>query len=137
MASNPAQATTPFGGGPDLDRLSGPGLRAFLKLGEACGLSIEEQRLLLGGISKSTYHRWKKDRDATLSIDQLERISHLLGIYKSLQILLPASADEWPRRPNSNPLFGGRPAIDLMVHGGMTGLSTVRAFLDGQCGGWA
>lgn len=127
----------PLGGGPDLERLSGPGLRAFFKLCEAWGLTTDEQRMLLGGISKSTYHRWKKDRDALLSIDQLERISHLLGIYKSLQILLPASADGWVRRPNTNPLFGGQPAIQVMVQGGISGLKMVRAFLDAQRGGWA
>jgi hypothetical protein len=128
---------SPFGGGPDLERLSGPGIRAFFNLGEAWGLSIDEQRLLLGGISKSTFHRWKKDRDALLSLDQLERVSHLLGIHKSLQILLPASADGWVKRPNANPLFGGQPALTMMVQGGITGLKTVRAFLDAQRGGWA
>ena len=125
------------GGGPDLERLSGPGIRAFFKMGELWGLSTEEQRLLLGGISKSTYHRWKKDQDATLSIDQLERISHLLGIYKNLQILLPASANDWVRRPNTHPLFGGEPALTVMVQGGISGLKMVRAYLDAQRGGWA
>jgi uncharacterized protein (DUF2384 family) len=126
-----------LGDAPDLERLSGPGIRAFFKLGEAWGLTVDEQRQLLGGISKSTYHRWKKERDALLSIDQLERISHLLGIYKSLQILLPASADTWVRSPNANPLFRGRPAIQVMVQGGISALKAVRAHLDAQRGGWA
>lgn len=137
MAAATLPEFSPFGGGVDLDRLSGPGIRAFLKLGEAWKLTIEEQCLLLGGISKSTFHRWKKDQDALLSLDQLERVSHLLGIYKSLQILVPASAHDWVRLPNTNPLFGGKPALNVMVNGGMTGLRAVRAFLDAQCGGWA
>ena len=127
----------PGKGLPDAERLSGPGIRAFFNLGEAWALSTEEQMLLLGGISKSTYHRWKRDRDALLSIDQLERVSHLLGIYKNLQILLPTTGDGWVRLPNSNPLFGGAPPIQLMVRGGITGLRAVRAFLDAQRGGWA
>ena len=38
----------PFGEGPDLSRLSGPGLRAFLNLAEVWGLTLDEQRALLG-----------------------------------------------------------------------------------------
>ena len=137
MVVSAIQYLNTLGGGADLERLSGPGIRAFLRIGEVRGLTIEEQCKLLGGISKSTFHRWKKDRDAVLSIDQLERVSHLLGIYKSLQILLPASADGWVRRPNTNPLFEGKPAIQVMVQGGMNGLRMVRSFLDAQRGGWA
>ena len=127
----------PLRGGVDLDRLSGPAIRAFLNLAEAWGLSIEEQRSLLGGVPKSTFHRWKRDRDALLTVDQLERISHMLGIHKSLQILLPTTGNQWVRRPNTNSLFGGRPALDLMIEGGITWLHRVRLFLDAQRGGWA
>ena len=123
--------------GADLERLSGPGVRAFFNLGDAWKLSIEEQMGLLGGVSKSTLQRWKRDRDATLTLDQLERISHLLGIHKSLQILLPTTGNSWVRRPNSNSLFGGRPPLQLMVAGGITWLHQVRVFLDSQRGGWA
>lgn len=137
MGVNPTRQPNAMGGGPDLERLSGPGIRAFFKLCALWGLSTEEQCLLLGGVSKSTYHRWKKDQNATLSIDQLERISHLLGIFKSLQILLPTSGNDWVRHPNTNPLFGGQPAIQVMVQGGISGLKRVRSFLDAQRGGWA
>jgi hypothetical protein len=41
--------SVPFDGGPDLPRLSGPGLRAFLNLAEVWALTLEEQRALLGG----------------------------------------------------------------------------------------
>ena len=124
-------------GPPDLERLSGPGIRAFFKIAELWGLSGAEQQALLGGISRSTLQRWKREQDAALSVDQLERISYLLGIYKNLQILLPATCHEWVRRPNTDPHFGGRSAIEVMVSGGMTALREVRAYLDAQCGGWA
>ena len=135
-ASNQLHAT-PDHSQSERDRLSGPGIRAFFNLGEAWDLSTEDQRRLLGGISRSTYHRWKRDRDAMLSLDQLERISHLLGIYKSLQILLPTTADGWVKRPNSHPLFGGRPPLERMMTGGITSLREVRLHLDAQRGGWA
>jgi hypothetical protein len=125
-----------LGAGPDLERLSGPGIRAFFNLAKAWELPIEAQRLLLGGIGKSTLHRWKRDQDAQLGLDQLERISHLLGIHKSLQILLPTSANTWVTRPNQNALFQGHPPLLLMVQGGIEGLRRVRQFLDAQRGGW-
>ena len=49
---------------------------------------------------------------ATLPFDMLLRISLLLGIYKDLHILYPEAdlADRWIHLPNSNSIFGGRPA---------------------------
>lgn len=127
----------PSGGRIDLERLSGPAIRAFLNLAEAWQLSIHEQRSLLGGVSRSTFMRWKSERDAKLSLDQLERVSHLLGIYKSLQVLLPSTANQWVRLPNEHPIFGGRPALTLLLEGGITALHRVRLHLDAQRGGWA
>jgi hypothetical protein len=116
----------------DLARLSGPGLRAFFNLGDAWGLSCQEQMDLLGGVSKSTLRRWQRGRVPVLNLDRLERISHLLGIHKSLRILLPTSGSSWVRRPNSSPMFGGRPPLQLMMAGGITWLHRVRIYLDGQ-----
>ena len=66
------------------------------------------------------------------------RISLLLGIYKDLHILYPDRdlADGWLHLPNSNPLFGGRPALALMTEGGIDGLYQVRRLLDGRRGAW-
>jgi antitoxin Xre/MbcA/ParS-like protein len=38
--------------------------------------------------------------------------------------------------PNSNPLFGGKPALTLMTDGGIDGLFRVRRLLDSRRGGW-
>ena len=119
----------------DLERLSGPAIRAFFKIAERWGVAGAEQQALLGGISRSTLKRWKGEQDALLTVDQLERISHLLGIHKNLQVLLPTTADGWVKRPNSAPLFGGRTALELMVAGGITAQREVRVYLDGQMGG--
>ncbi len=119
-------------------RLSGPAIRAFFRIGEAWGLSVEEQMDLLGLESRSTYFSWKRAQDARLDRDQLERVSHVLGIYKSLQILFSAGAqaDAWVKRPNAAPLFAGRPALERM-RDGIRGLFAVREYLDAQRGGWA
>lgn len=137
----PARKLAPLPAGPrgpgDLERLSGPAVRAFFKLAERWELSGAEQQALMGGISRSTLQRWKRDQDALLTIDQLERVSYLLGIYKNLQVLLPTTADGWVRRPNSAPPFEGHTALEVMVAGGISALRQVRLYLDAQVGGWA
>ena len=114
----------------------GAGLRAFANIAEAWGLSIADQLKLLGIASRSTFFKWRRERSPRLPQDTLERLSYLLGIYKSLQILLPdpKAADEWVRKPNSAPLFGGRPALDRMLSGQVADLYVVREYLDAQRG---
>ena len=82
----------------------------------------------------------KQPEKATLPRDTLERLSNLLGIYKSLQILLPdaAAADAWVRQPNSAAPFGGRSALQRMLAGNVSDLHLVRRYLDGvRGGGWS
>jgi hypothetical protein len=112
------------------------GLRAFARIAELWHLSIAEQLTLLGIHSRSTYFKWRKEPQARLPRDTLERLSYLLGIYKALQLLLPSNqaADEWIRRPNSEPLFGGRSALDRMLSGHVADLYQVRQYLDSQRG---
>ncbi len=126
---------------PKFDRrgLSGPALRTFFRIAELWGLSAEEQMTLLGITARSTFFKWKKDADAILPKDTLERISYVLGIYKALQILLPdeKAADAWVKRVNEAPLFAGRSALDRMLSGQVADLFVVRQYLDAQRGGWA
>ena len=119
-----------------LESLGGPGLRAFANIAEAWGLSIAEQLKLLGIASRSTFFKWRRETSPRLPRDTLERLSYLLGIYKSLQILLPdpMAADEWVRKPNEAALFGGRSALDRMLSGQVADLYVVREYLDSQRG---
>ena len=119
-------------------RLSGPALRTFFNIATVWGLTVQEQRALLGWPAASTFHKYKKSDFGTLSFDTLTRISLVIGIYTSLQILYPEPefADRWVRMPNSHQLFGGRPALVLMTDGGIDGLHRVRRLLDGRRGGW-
>ena len=123
----------------DRKGLSGPALRTFFRIADLWGLSVEEQMTLLGLTARSTFFKWKKDPNAVLPKDTLERISYILGVYKALQILLPAekAADEWVRRPNTALPFGGRSALDRMLSGQVADLFVVRQYLDAQRGGWA
>lgn len=116
--------------------LGGPALRAFANIAEAWKLSIAEQLQLLGIASRSTFFKWRREPSPRLPRDTLERLSYLLGIYKSLQILLPdaQAADEWVRRPNSAAPFGGRSALDRMLSGHVADLYVVREYLDAERG---
>jgi hypothetical protein len=116
--------------------LGGAGLRAFANIAEAWGLSVAEQLTLLGIASRSTFFKWRRERNPKLPRDTLERLSYLLGIYKSLQILLPdpRAADEWVRKPNDAAPFGGRPALDRLLSGQVADLYVVREYLDTQRG---
>lgn len=119
-------------------QMSGPALRSFFQIAEAWQLPNRDQIALLGWPPDSTFFKYKSGDIGTLSYDALIRISLLLGIYKDLHILYPdaALADGWVHLPNSNPLFGGRPALRLMIDDGIDGLHQVRRLLDARRGGW-
>jgi hypothetical protein len=120
-------------------QMAAAGLRAFARIAEHWGLTVEQQRCLLGAPARSTFFAWRKaPAQASLPRDTLERLSNLLGIYKSLQILLPdeAAADAWVKQPNA--AFGGRSALDHMLAGNLSDLNAVRRYLDSvRGGGWS
>jgi Protein of unknown function (DUF2384) len=127
---------TEQGGSRDAAGAGGAGLRAFTRIAELWHLTIPEQLALLGITSRSTYFKWRKEPQPRLPRDTLERLSYLLGIYKALQLLLPdtRAADEWIRRPNEAPQFGGRSALERMLSGNVADLFVVRQYLDAQRG---
>jgi len=125
---------------PGSREISAAGLRAFFNIARDWALNTDEQMVLLGGPGRSTFFKWKSaPTSADLKRDTLERLSYLLGIYKALQILLPAntSADAWVKKPNTAPLFGGKSALDRMLGGNVADLLAVRQYLDARRGGWA
>ncbi len=126
---------------PNRQRLSGPGMRTFLNIAVAWGLSERQKLLVLGMPSRSTFHNWasraQEHEAITLSVDTLIRISTVLGIHKALQILYltPREGVEWLQSPNSAPSFGGQRPIDVVTSGTQDGLLQVRRYLDAQRGG--
>ena len=102
-------------------------------------LTGAQQMTLLGLSNEKTLYNWKsRPEKAKLTRDLLERASYVLGIYKSLQILLPdqALADQWLATPNDNPLFNGTAPLDRLLAGQVVDLAVVRNFLDVERGGW-
>ncbi|MDQ2900668.1 MAG: MbcA/ParS/Xre antitoxin family protein [Acidobacteriota bacterium] len=122
---------------PDVRRqISAPALRTFFRIGAAWRLSVIEQRALLGWPASSTFHKYKSGDVGAVSYDSLTRLSLVVGIYTALHMLYAEDglADRWIKLPNSNPLFGGQPALTLMMDGGIDGLYKVRRLLDGRRG---
>lgn len=114
-------------------------LKTFFNIATVWKLSTKEQKTLLGLQADSTFFKYKKGDVKTLPRDTLERVSYILGIYKDLQILLPdeEAADQWVKKPNTAPFFGGQSALNRMLSGNVADLYIVRKYLDAERGGWA
>lgn len=128
---NAAQEPGAHGAGPSSIPVE---LEAFFALADRWDLSTEEQIRLLGSPGRSTFFKWKKEGGA-LPPDTLERISHTLGVWKSLQILFPTEerGRAWLR--HSNEFFDGEAALNVMLSGRFSDLYRVRWYLDAQRGG--
>ena len=114
--------------------LAGPAIRTFERIADRWRLSgIERERML--GLTHSKYHRVKANPDAAaLSGDTLERVSHVLGIFKALQVLFPDAprADGWIDRPSQR--LGGESARSRLTSGRFSDLVDLRRYLDAARG---
>jgi len=109
-------------------------LEVFFNIMSAWRVKGKDQIVLLGKPAESTFYNWKKGKVSSLSIDTLERISYVMGIYKALGILFPTreQADAWPAK--SNKAFNEETALEFMLKGSMIHLSDMRRYLDAQRG---
>jgi Protein of unknown function (DUF2384) len=114
------------------ERLSPAAVKLFLKLSGLWQLAIDQRRALLGEISKPTYHNWQNGKIGTLTRDQLERISLVLGIHKGLKLLFAdeANATRWFTSPNRDLPFGGISPLDRALRGSIDDLYAVRRYID-------
>lgn len=124
--------------GPEALKMARAGLRAFARMAEHWGLSVEQQRSLLGGLPKTTYYGLLKGSAASVSRDTLERLSLLLGIWSNLEILIPSpeAAENWMRRPHADRRFAGASPLAWMLQGTTAALVDVRRYLEGWRYGW-
>ena len=116
--------------GLDADQIKGA-MRTYDRIAAAWGLTEQERMELIGIGAGATA---VAEPESVLSDDVVTRLSHILGIFKVLQILLPDAdvADRWLRKPDTAPLFGGRSALSMMLAEGEQGLLKVRQHLDAQ-----
>ncbi len=113
-------------------RLSPTAVRLFLRLCDLWRLAVDQRRVLLGDISRPTYHNWQNGKIGTLTRDQLERISLVLGIHKGLKLLFAdeASAGRWFTSSNRDLPFGGRSPLERALAGSIDDLYAVRRYID-------
>ncbi len=115
-----------------VEDLAAPVLRTFCRIGGRCRLTQEEASVLPGRPEAAALQRWQEDLTQDAPARVLFRISYVLGNYNALQVKFPHAqqADTWLRCPNQAPLFGGRPALAILLEGGIDGLAQVRGYLD-------
>ncbi len=111
-------------------------LKGFFAIADSWDLSAGEQQVLLGGIGRTTYAKYRKLPEVALARDTLERVSYVFGIHKALLILFGAQprAVAWLRKANKAAPFHGRTALDRLLAGSITDLAAVRDYLDAMRG---
>ena len=117
-------------------RLTPAAVKGLLRIATHWKLRDDDSRVLLGGISSGSFYALKNRGAKTLDEDQLTRVSLLIGIYKSLNILYGRKlANAWIALPNTNPMFGGDSPLNYVKKGGIPALMRVRQLLDARRGG--
>lgn len=85
-------------------RLSPAAIEAFFKIAEHWDLKGDTCMALLGGVSHGRYYELKKNRRGVLGQDELTRISLLMDIFKTLNLLFGTKlANQWVSRPTTIP----------------------------------
>lgn len=114
------------------ERMSPAAVRLFIRLSDLWRLAVDQRRALLGEISPAAYHNWRNGKTGTLTRDQLERISLVLGIHKGLKLLFAdeASATRWLTSPNRDLPFGGDSPLGRALRGSIDDLYAVRRYID-------
>ena len=118
----------------DPKKTSTTALKTFFNISQEWGLSAQQEKILLGQPAHTTFYNWRKGKGPVISMDTLERISYILGIYKALRLLFPTKeqAASWPKRHNQ--YFNGETALDVMLRGSVMSLAEVRRYLDAARG---
>jgi hypothetical protein len=121
------------------ERMGGEALRLFANIARELGWTTAEQV----GISRTPEAAYlalqevaQAGKDVAVGDATMERVSHVLGVYKELETTFPGDHCAWLRRCNTSPLFGGITPLDLMISD-PGGLVSVRRHLECAYGGWA
>jgi hypothetical protein len=109
-------------------RLTPAAMSAIVKLSRRWSLTADDTARLLGDVTADTWRAWQTTPPTELSVDQLTRVSLLLGIAADLHRLFDGGlADDWIRRPNGHPSCEGRSPLDVMIADGVTAMAKLRA----------
>lgn len=116
-------------------------MRTVLNILERWGVEGERSAHMLG-TPKRTIYQWAQDLEGggtlrePLGSDTLDRLAHILSIWKASMILMPSesAAIKFVRSPNTESLFAGRSPLECMLDGGIEDLAAVRTQFDAWLG---
>ena len=116
--------------------------RAFAVAAKAAGRIAAAWRLTnaeaaaLFGVSERTWSRLKAGGAGRHDMDQLMRMSGIVGLYKGLHLYFSdALADRWPKLTNCGAPFLNRTPVDYMKAGGLPAILETRGYVDALRGG--
>lgn len=107
--------------------------RMVMQLMALWNLNTEQQAALLGldASRRSSLAKYRKGSPIGTSRDQLDRVSHLLGIHKNLRLLFPQNSEVGYRwMTTHNKAFDNFTPVDVIQRWGFAGLLMVRSYLD-------
>lgn len=116
------------------DEPEAAGMRTFFRIAEKWRLSEAEQAAIMN-LEADQLRSARASEAARMNGDTLERLSHVFGIFRAINTLLPnvSRADAWMRAPNHAPIFAGRSAVQLIASGRIEDLRLVRRYLEAEC----
>ena len=110
------------------------GMLAFTEIAKLWGLTVAEKLDLLGleERQKANLYNWQNNENLKLDRDKRERLSHILGIFKNIELLVPneEEADSLVRRKLSAPIFEGMTVLEKMRRS-IPDLLEVRRYFEG------
>jgi len=115
----------------DCARLARSAMEAFSVIASAWLLTPSEAEAILGRPVEAARQLSTMGKADALLPETLERVGHLIGIYRTLHTIFSISdqANSWVRRRNSGTTFCGETPLALMCKGRMADLKTVRRYL--------
>ena len=115
------------------------GLKAAFNIMEKWGCTLEQKRAILS-MRKSTFYNYSHNPEkASLSLDQIERISYLLNIHAALRVVFdnPKNVYGFMSLKNDNPFFNGKSPLEILSTGSFGNLyETFRRIDTLRSGGW-
>lgn len=113
-------------------------VRAAMKILDKWGCSAEQQQSILQ-LSRAAFYKYrsKETRTASLSHDQLTRISYLLNMHSALRIVFtnPENIYGFMTMQNNNPFFNGTTPLSVIEGGDFGNLHEVAKRIDVLRGG--
>lgn len=106
----------------------------FFKICKDFNITPKEQVIILGQKHLRTVKNWEKSKTIGQSWDVFNRVSQLIGIVKSLNVIYPRNPEvvnQWMHKPRK--IFKNKSAIDIITENPLqshAALYTVRRVLD-------